>query len=83
MTAEVNGNVLASARGARPSRPMSGHRATDARRLIRLITALAVGTAAAVAVVISHQDAYELVSAHGEAGTNHAVVAALRSELLP
>jgi hypothetical protein len=62
---------------------MSGHRAADAGRLIRLITALAVAAVAAVAVVISCQDAYGLVSARGEAGTNHAVVAALRSELLP
>jgi hypothetical protein len=37
-------------------------------RLIRITTALAVATVAAVAAVISYQHAYELVSTHGEAG---------------
>jgi hypothetical protein len=68
MTSEVNGNVPASARGARPSHQVSEHRAADTGRLIRLITALAVGTVAAVAGIISYQHAYELVSAHGETG---------------
>jgi hypothetical protein len=55
MTSEINGNVPASARGARPSYQVSEHRAADVGRLIRLITALAVGTVAAVAGVISYQ----------------------------
>ena len=37
-------------------------------RLIRITTALAVATVAAVAAVISYRHAYELVSAHGETG---------------
>jgi hypothetical protein len=37
-------------------------------RLIRLTTALAVATVAAVAAVISYRHAYELVSTHGESG---------------
>jgi hypothetical protein len=37
-------------------------------RLIRVTTALAVATVAAVAAVISYQHAYELVSSHGETG---------------
>jgi uncharacterized protein DUF2637 len=37
-------------------------------RLIRITTALAVATVAAVAAVISYRHAYELVSAHGESG---------------
>src|SRR5262245_2848488 len=37
-------------------------------RLIRLATALAVATVAAVAAVISYRHAYELVSTHGETG---------------
>jgi Protein of unknown function (DUF2637) len=37
-------------------------------RLIRITTALAVATVAAVAAVISYRHAYELVSTHGEAG---------------
>jgi hypothetical protein len=37
-------------------------------RLIRITTALAVATVAAVAAVISYQHAYELVSTHGETG---------------
>jgi hypothetical protein len=41
---------------------------TMADRLIRIMTALAVVTVAAVAAVISYRHAYELVSAHGESG---------------
>lgn len=37
-------------------------------RLIRMTTALAVATVAAVAAVISYRHAYELVSTHGETG---------------
>jgi hypothetical protein len=37
-------------------------------RLIRITTALAVATVAAVAAVISYRHAYELVSTHGETG---------------
>ncbi len=37
-------------------------------RLIRLTTALAVATVAAVAAVISYRHAYELVRSHGEPG---------------
>jgi hypothetical protein len=37
-------------------------------RLIRMTTALAVATVAAVAAVISYRHAYELVSSHGESG---------------
>ncbi len=37
-------------------------------RLIRIVTALAVVTVAAVAAVISYRHAYELVSSHGETG---------------
>jgi Protein of unknown function (DUF2637) len=37
-------------------------------RLIRITTALAVATVAAVAAVISYSHAYELVSKHGETG---------------
>jgi hypothetical protein len=37
-------------------------------RLIRITTALAVATVAAVAAVISYRHAFELVSAHGESG---------------
>jgi hypothetical protein len=37
-------------------------------RLIRITTATAVATVAAVAAVISYQHAYELVSTHGETG---------------
>jgi hypothetical protein len=66
MTSEINGNVPASVRG-RPAE-LPAVQAADAGRLIRLITALAVGTVAAVAGVISYQHAYELVSAHGETG---------------
>ena len=36
--------------------------------LIRITTALAVATVAAVAAVISYRHAYELVSMHGETG---------------
>jgi hypothetical protein len=43
-----------------------GIAATD--RLIRITTALAVATVAAVAAVISYRHAYELVSTHGETG---------------
>jgi hypothetical protein len=42
--------------------------ATVADRLIRLVTALAVATVAAIAAVISYRHAYELVRAHGEVG---------------
>jgi hypothetical protein len=68
MTPEVNGNILASVRAAPASHQVSEHRAADTGRLVRLTTALAVGTVAAVAGVISYQHAYELVSAHGEVG---------------
>jgi uncharacterized protein DUF2637 len=37
-------------------------------RLIRITTALAVATVAAVAAVISYRHAYELMSTHGETG---------------
>jgi len=37
-------------------------------RLIRITTALAVATVAAVAAVISYRHAYELVSTYGESG---------------
>jgi Protein of unknown function (DUF2637) len=37
-------------------------------RLIRITTALAVATVAAVAAIISYRHAYELVSTHGETG---------------
>lgn len=37
-------------------------------RLIRITTALAVATVAAVAAVISYRHAYDLVSTHGETG---------------
>lgn len=37
-------------------------------RLIRITTAIAVGTVAAVAAVISYRYAYELVSTHSESG---------------
>lgn len=37
-------------------------------RLIRITTALAVCTVAAVAAVISYRHAFELVSMHGETG---------------
>ncbi len=37
-------------------------------RLIRLTTALAVATVAAVAAVISYRHAYEPVRSHGESG---------------
>src|SRR5712692_6822858 len=43
-------------------------------RLIRLTTALAVATVAAIAAVISYRHAYELVSAHGEAGVTARLV---------
>ena len=39
-----------------------------ADRAIRITTALAVATVAAVAAVISYRHAYELVSSHGESG---------------
>jgi Protein of unknown function (DUF2637) len=39
-----------------------------ADRLIRITTALAVATVAAVAAVISYRHAYDLVSSHGESG---------------
>jgi hypothetical protein len=38
-------------------------------RLIRITTALAMVTVAAVVAVISYQHAYELVRLHGESGT--------------
>jgi hypothetical protein len=37
-------------------------------RLIRITTALAVATVAAVAAVISYRHAYDLLSTHGETG---------------
>jgi hypothetical protein len=43
-------------------------------RLIRITTALAVATVAAVAAVISYQHAYELVSTHGETGATARLV---------
>jgi Protein of unknown function (DUF2637) len=43
-------------------------------RLIRLTTALAVATVAAVAAVISYRHAYELVSTHGETGVTARLV---------
>src|SRR5215472_834192 len=47
-------------------RSTEGAAITD--RLIRITTALAVATVAAVAAVISYRHAYELVSTHGETG---------------
>src|SRR5215472_14955554 len=47
-------------------RSTEGAAITD--RLIRITTALAVATVAAVAAVISYRHAYELVSSHGETG---------------
>ena len=41
-------------------------------RLIRITTATAVATFAAVAAVISYRHAYELVSTHGETGARTA-----------
>jgi hypothetical protein len=43
-------------------------------RLIRITTALAVATVAAVAAVISYRHAYELVSTHGETGVTARLV---------
>ena len=43
-------------------------------RLIRLTTAAAVATVAAVAAVISYRHAYELVSTHGETGVTARLV---------
>jgi hypothetical protein len=43
-------------------------------RLIRLTTAVAVATVAAVAAVISYRHAYELVSTHGETGVTARLV---------
>jgi hypothetical protein len=43
-------------------------------RLIRLTTALAVASVAAVAAVISYRHAYELVSSHGESGVTARLV---------
>jgi Protein of unknown function (DUF2637) len=43
-------------------------------RLIRITTAIAVATVAAVAAVISYRHAYELVSTHGEAGATARLV---------
>jgi hypothetical protein len=43
-------------------------------RLIRITTALAVATVAAVAAVISYHHAYELVSTHGETGVTARLV---------
>jgi Protein of unknown function (DUF2637) len=43
-------------------------------RLIRITTALAVATVAAVAAVISYRHAYELVSTHGETGATARLV---------
>src|SRR6185437_11385901 len=47
-------------------RAAGGVRMTD--RLIRITTALAVATVAAVAAVISYRHAYQLVRSHGETG---------------
>jgi hypothetical protein len=43
-------------------------------RFIRITTAFAVATVAAVAAVISYRHAYELVSTHGETGTTARLV---------
>jgi hypothetical protein len=43
-------------------------------RLIRITTALAVATVAALAAVISYRHAYELVSTHGETGATARLV---------
>src|SRR5215469_15181322 len=43
-------------------------------RLIRITTALAVATVAAMAAVISYRHAYELVSTHGETGVTARLV---------
>lgn len=43
-------------------------------RLIRITTALAVATVAAVAAVISYRHAYELVRSHGESGVTARLV---------
>ncbi len=43
-------------------------------RLIRITTAPAVATAAAVAAVISYRHAYDLVSTHGETGVTARLV---------
>jgi peptidoglycan/LPS O-acetylase OafA/YrhL len=43
-------------------------------RLIRITTAAAVATVAAVAAVISYRHAYELVSTHGETGVTARLV---------
>jgi hypothetical protein len=43
-------------------------------RLIRITTAAAVATVAAVAAVISYRHAYELVSTHGEVGVTARLV---------
>jgi Protein of unknown function (DUF2637) len=43
-------------------------------RLIRITTALAVATVAAVAAVISYRHAYELISTHGETGVTARLV---------
>ncbi len=45
-----------------------------ADRLIRITTALAVATVAAMAAVISYRHAYELVSTHGETGVTARLV---------
>jgi hypothetical protein len=42
--------------------------------LIRITTALAVATVAAVAAVISYRHAYELVNTHGETGATARLV---------
>ena len=51
---------------------LAGATVTD--RLIRITTALAVATVAAVAAVISYRHAYELVSTHGETGATARLV---------
>src|SRR4051795_5395517 len=43
-------------------------------RLIRITTALAVATVAAVAAIISYRHAYELVRSHGESGATARLV---------
>src|SRR5580700_3033508 len=45
-----------------------------ADRLIRITTALAVATVAAIAAVISYRHAYELVGTHGETGVTARLV---------
>src|SRR2546425_1121894 len=61
-------------RGRRPARDRAPRGAAMTDRLIRLTTALAVATVAAVAAVISYRHAYELVRSHGESGVTARLV---------